>query len=374
VPTLQDYHRAVTATDRRPAVDALKIAVFGLFGETGSILSEIKKHAREGDAYRSFGSVLVEELGDLLWYYAALASSLGVSLDTLFARALGLAIGPTTTFDEIDVVLSNEASRTTLVGDPWMRAAAAIGNLTALAATPEKDNLLKPAIEALRTLVTAAHGLRLRLSEAADANLAKVSGRWPKDQVLRPLYDDDPSVPVDERLLRNYAVDFQEITVRGKKYVVQKVFTLKIGDPLTDNITESDDYRFHDVFHFAYSAVLGWSPVLRSLFKVKRKSDPDKDENEDGARAILIEEGIASWVFSRAKEIDYFDGVQRVDYSIIKTIADFVRGYEVEDQPFWAWERAILQGYDVFRELKARRKGRVQVNLLDREIRFEPIA
>jgi len=33
-----------------------------------------------------------------------------------------------------------------------------------------------------------------------------------------------------------------------------------IGDPLTDNIADPDGYRFHDVFHFAYSAILHWSP------------------------------------------------------------------------------------------------------------------
>ncbi len=64
-----------------------------------------------------------------------------------------------------------------------------------------------------------------------------------------------------------------------------------VGDRLTDNAIEPDDYRFHDVFHYAYVAVLGWSPVIRALLRRKRKSDPKLDDAEDGARAILIEEG-----------------------------------------------------------------------------------
>ena len=44
----------------------------------------------------------------------------------------------------------------------------------------------------------------------------------------------------------------------------------------------------------------GWSPVLRSLLKLKRKTDPELDENQDGARATIIEEGIAM----RAVDID----------------------------------------------------------------------
>jgi hypothetical protein len=35
-----------------------------------------------------------------------------------------------------------------------------------------------------------------------------------------------------------------------------------------------DDYRFHDVFHLAYRSDSRLVPVLRALFKVKRKSHP----------------------------------------------------------------------------------------------------
>ena len=45
-------------------------------------------------------------------------------------------------------------------------------------------------------------------------------------------------------------------------------------------------------------AVLGWSPTMRSLLRLKRKSSPDADECEDGARAIFAEEGLAA-VLSR---------------------------------------------------------------------------
>nr|WP_273018726.1 hypothetical protein [Pseudomonas sp. BW16M2] len=32
------------------------------------------------------------------------------------------------------------------------------------------------------------------------------------------------------------------------------------------------------------------------MLKRKHKSDPKKDENEKGARAMIIEEGIATWI------------------------------------------------------------------------------
>ena len=58
-----------------------------------------------------------------------------------------------------------------------------------------------------------------------------------------------------------------------------------IGDSLSDNAYVDDGYRFHDVMHLAHMAVLGWSPVMRNLLKLKRKSQPTIDEVEDGARA-----------------------------------------------------------------------------------------
>jgi hypothetical protein len=53
-----------------------------------------------------------------------------------------------------------------------------------------------------------------------------------------------------------------------------------------------------DVFHLAYAAVLGWSPVTRKLLDRKRRSNPQVDLAEDGGRAIVIEEGIAAMAFA----------------------------------------------------------------------------
>ena len=90
----------------------------------------------------------------------------------------------------------------------------------------------------------------------------------------------------NEQLPRRFEVFMEEVEVNGKIYVLQKCGGVIIGDRLTNNKMEQDDYRFHDVFHIAYAVHLGWSPVLRALFRVKRKSSPKTDENEDGARAI----------------------------------------------------------------------------------------
>lgn len=216
------------------------------------------------------------------------------------------------------------------------------------------------------------------MNAAIDNNVAKSLSRFPLSRKPLALYDDRPApdgsaIRPDERIPKNLPFEFNEVEVGTRKFVVQKIFTIKIGDPLTDNIDDQDDYRFHDVFHIAFAAVLGWSPVLRALLKVKRKSHPILDENQDGARAILIEEGISSLVFNHAKP-HFFAGATGVDYRLLSTIKEFVRGYEVSDQPLWAWERAILRGYDIFRQLTTERRGRVTMDLVQRDIFFESLS
>lgn len=57
----------------------LIVALLGLSGEVGTLLSEHKKWLRDGDAHdRATG--VAEDVGDILWYLAAAASALGMDL------------------------------------------------------------------------------------------------------------------------------------------------------------------------------------------------------------------------------------------------------------------------------------------------------
>jgi hypothetical protein len=198
----------------------------------------------------------------------------------------------------------------------------------------------------------------------------KTQSRWPTERIYSPLFDIDDDE--EERLPRIITMDVLERKNGSKAYVRLKCNGINIGDRLTDNRADQDDYRFHDVFHLAYAAVLGWSPVTRALFKVKRKSRSQIDENEDGARAVLIEEGISTWVFNHASKLNYFEGIGHLDYPLLKAIGQQVSGYEVEKCPLWMWEKAILDGYGVFRNLRKYRKGIVTANLNERSISFKP--
>src|SRR5690606_29203525 len=85
----RSYQKEALRTDRVPARDgaddaaSLIVPMLGLAGETGKLLSEYKKHLRDGEAHRMFKERVSEELGDLLWYIANVASKFDLSLSDI---------------------------------------------------------------------------------------------------------------------------------------------------------------------------------------------------------------------------------------------------------------------------------------------------
>jgi NTP pyrophosphatase (non-canonical NTP hydrolase) len=206
--------------------------------------------------------------------------------------------------------------------------------------------------------VATKHGLTLE--EVADFNLSKTGRRWhPVDASTgqRKLFDED--FPPSERLPRQMDISIEEesgiaiTTIDGAKY----------GDPLTDNRYEDDGYRFHDICHLSYASILGWSPTMRALMRRKRKSDAQIDEVEDGGRAIVIEEGISAMVFSYAERRNFLEGAEGVNYELLRTIKDMTSHLEVSARTEGEWERAIMTGFDIWRQVKAKGKGQIHADL-----------
>lgn len=379
--TLSAYQRQAQSTDQRRLDDpSLAFPLLGIFGETGSLLSEVKKKQRDPVAYLGYEASVLEELGDVLWYLAALSARANLGLDELAvnldrsledwqstgphdlrfdmleAPAVGIAAAPSPAFERTLLALAGEVGL--LMTDHY--AGRLERNRSAL-----KGRL----IAVLRSLRDAAHEAGVTLEAAAEANLKKIFDRWPTERNYPPLFD--AAFPPTEQLPRHLIIDFAEVEVDGRTMAKLTREGRSVGDPLTDNREEDDDYRFHDVFHLSYAAHLGWSPTLRRLLKVKRKSDPKTDEVQDGARAVLIEEGISTWIFNHAQQLALFDGIDALDYGLLKSVRSFVTGYESAQSPLWLWEEAILAGYGVFRQLRAHRRGRVGIDLMTRSISFE---
>jgi NTP pyrophosphatase (non-canonical NTP hydrolase) len=87
---LDDYQLKAIRTDQRPGDDegAVMFPIIGLASEVGTLVKHFKKRIRDGDAHELFVDEVAEELGDVLWYVANLASKLDLSLESIAARNL----------------------------------------------------------------------------------------------------------------------------------------------------------------------------------------------------------------------------------------------------------------------------------------------
>lgn len=284
-----EYQEQARATDQHPARggDGIVIPLMGLVGEVGTLHSEYKKKLRDGDAHRFFVDVVEEELGDILWYTANLATKLGRNLD-----------------------------------------------------------------------------------EIARRNLEKTRSRWVAPDLSQSAVL-DATWPVHEQLPRRLVVDITERDDGDRTIVTLTTADgRQVGNELTDNAHIDDGYRFHDVFHLANMAVLGWSPVMRRNLDCKRHSDPRVDEVEDGGRAIVTEEGIASYVFDRARHRQFFDGVHRIDFEILDTIKSLTATFEVRDRSHAEWEYTLLSAYEVWREVRRNGGGLVVADMTARRLEY----
>lgn len=275
--------------------NAISIALLGLSGEVGELLTEYKKKIRDGESYNTFKDKVTEEIGDIMWYISSIAA-------------------------HEDIILS----------------------------------------------------------EALEKNLSKVLDRWNDTNHIEQLpleiihLDDD--CDEDEQLPREFVLEFhEEIDSNGEQNVIVTVNGKPFGHDLKDNAYDGDFYRFHDVFHFSYVVVLGWSPVVRGFLHKKRKKDRKRDEVEDGGRAIAIDEAISVLVFEHARDHGFFDGTGGIDYSLFRTIKMLTKHLEVKSCSNKQWEKAILLGFDMWRELKSKRKGRIVCSMNEQTMMFEDI-
>jgi NTP pyrophosphatase (non-canonical NTP hydrolase) len=370
---VSEFEERVIKTDEME--DLPDTAFLGLFGEIGSLVSALKKRRRDKDAYLGYERAVLEEVGDVLWYASAFARRGGTSLAEVASRVIGNGAQPNqVTLGEIaptpEQPFSDAAAETALL-DLAGEAGDIAQRFKNGAYKDNADSVRGDLVKLLRPLSRASTAFGVSLDLAGHRNIAKTASRWRAGADWPSLFDED--LDIDEQLPRCLRVEIYQRRVNGKDFVFQKCNGILIGDRLTDNHDPPDFYRFHDVFHFAHAAVLGWSPVTRALFKVKRKGIANLDENEDGARAILIEEGLTTWIFETAKAHQLFANTDQLGFDLLKAVKAFVIGYEPHHLPMWLWERAILKGYAAFRELKKAKRGVVFVDMKARDLRFEPL-
>jgi NTP pyrophosphatase (non-canonical NTP hydrolase) len=293
----KEYQSSAQETDQAPRTSIedlrpLMIPLLGLAGESGSLLTHYKRFLRDGEAYTIFRDRVSEELGDILWNVANIATK--TDLD---------------------------------------------------------------------------------LNEVAHMNLRKIGDRWKDRDEGSGLKFFDENFPSNERFPRKFAIQVRSEKTNSEKNHVQLYFQDRpFGSVLTDNAYEDDGYRLHDVFHLAFVTCLGWSPVLRKkhFFNCKRKSNVTVDEIQDGGRAAVIEEAIVALTFAEAKKNSFFEGIESVEYGLLRTIKDLTAHLEVAVCSGKQWEVAILKAFRVWRQLKIHQGGTIECDLETHTLQFVP--
>jgi hypothetical protein len=166
----------------------------------------------------------------------------------------------------------------------------------------------------------------------------------------------DAQYPVHERFPDQFVLHFTPQEVRGwaGMYIEAEVDGQRFpfGDMLTDNAHNEDGYRYHDIFHVAFAVHLGWSPNTRAFLSRKRKSVPNVDEVEDGARARAIEEAVSAAIFAYMTSQSFKPVHHEKDIQLFHLIQQLVVGREVQTCDVMEWVRAIESGYDVFSQVR----------------------
>lgn len=283
---LDDYQARAKRTDITSDDD--EVFALGLIGEVGSVASALKKARRakkSASDLNSYRAELKEELGDALWYVAAIASAYNLKLSDIGA-----------------------------------------------------DNL----------------------SKAADYFGPPVSGLL------------DEQATTDEQLPRLMRVEFDLLNTGRVRITVNGEVA---GDDLNSASTVEDNYKYHDIFHFALAAKLGWSPVIRDLLRPKRKRRDENGENipDDAARARILEEGIAAMLFGPAEVCNWYATPDDIPLRLSELIKRITRDFEVRVRRIPEWQDAICTGFAAFREIEGARRAIVLVDLENRSLKVESV-
>jgi NTP pyrophosphatase (non-canonical NTP hydrolase) len=84
------YQNGARKTAVYPEAAKVIYPALGLSGEAGEVANQVKKILRDnaGELTEERRTKIIDELGDVLWYAAALASDIGISLDDVAAANL----------------------------------------------------------------------------------------------------------------------------------------------------------------------------------------------------------------------------------------------------------------------------------------------
>lgn len=362
---VSDYLEIAEKTDNleplEPDNTNYKIApIWGLAGEIGELLTELKKMVREPDRIdRESKKRIKEELGDILWYTATIARRAGLNFqsDVLFANLQRVAENPGLYLPlvddddapgkELQEAIKKDGERTVetfksyqdhaaksamfdkrdeaivvYLGRIWKNSGELLEELeldTPDFSKEERQIVSQTLGDVLWYVAGFATLYDLNLNDIAEENSKKAWSKFAPGGERVPTSPYDIDFPPREQFPRQFDVIFAPAPSNDEQ-AVMLINGFRIGNPLRDNayqpvsddessgmdasgqelnrVPEIEGYRFHDAIHFAFVAILGWSPVMRGLMRFKRKKRKEIDDAEDGARAQIVEEMIVKLAHS----------------------------------------------------------------------------
>jgi NTP pyrophosphatase (non-canonical NTP hydrolase) len=81
--TLDEYQQEACETAVYPAFMGIAYTALGLTGEAGEVAEKVKKMIRDSKSLEESRDGIIAELGDVLWYVAALAKEIDADLSTI---------------------------------------------------------------------------------------------------------------------------------------------------------------------------------------------------------------------------------------------------------------------------------------------------
>jgi hypothetical protein len=295
---------------------ALNAALFGLGSETGSLL-DIQKKLLTDDLDLSNGRKRAgQELGDLLWYVARVSDALGFTLEEIATANLDRVV------------------------DMWGHGTNALDTLDEIDDGGEQERFPRR--------------MRFWFEEFDHEEGGRVLKR--------------ASIVLTEAEPNDFPGG--QIKREGKAPLGYQVGA-PFGQELTDNSQRDDGYRYHDAIHMTFMACLHWSATMRMLLGIKRKSNDAKDHDQDSARPVFLEEGLAAVLAALSVRRMNFEADANIDGDVLEAVNACTRDLEVAGVPGWAWRKVIVTAFKAMRDLHDHGGGYLTLDLDARTVTFE---
>jgi NTP pyrophosphatase (non-canonical NTP hydrolase) len=213
--TVDQYVREAARTDQRKGPGTIGFTMLGLVGETGSLLAEAKKKQRDAASYLGYAEAVAEEIGDVLWYLAAVARRHRLTLSDIAAAAL-VADGTYSAGDNAALSLhALQPAHMPLAKAPMPKfehgllgLAGEVGLLAreieGAGHTAHRVAVAQRLVAIMRRLIQAATDSGVTLEGAAIKNLQKIFDRWPRERRYPPAFDEDKDA--EEQLPRTMEI------------------------------------------------------------------------------------------------------------------------------------------------------------------------